>query len=329
MPISTVRGARRGLCLSVLAVQLGCGRPADPAAPVNGLYQALIEGRVTGAPSAQQLVEISPFLSSELRALLDSARAIRDAEAAAHPDDKPPFADGDLFTSLIEGPTSFELLQAVTVAEEHRIPVRFRDGRASPVVEWIDTVVVRTEAGSLVVADVVYGATWDFANKAALAAALRDALSPPARSPWVLEMTGIGPAQIGMTIVQAESLLGTARILRQAPDDRCGYVYFADVPTGISFMVAGDTLVRTNIDTTGFLSGLGFGVGSSEADVRSFYDGMVRVQPHPYVGPEGHYLVVEDPALRGFRMIFETDGRVVTSFRAGRLPEVNLIEGCS
>jgi hypothetical protein len=66
-----------------------------------------------------------------------------------------------------------------------------------------------------------------------------------------------------------------------------------------------------------------------ETEVLSRYRGRVRVEPHPYMSPEGHYLVVDDGARRGLRMIFETDGSRVTAVRAGRLPEVDLIEGCA
>jgi len=328
IPVRSLPAAGLGVWLSLGLALAGCG-PPGPAAPVEGLYRALIDSRVTGAPLVGQLATISPFISADLRALLDSARAIRAAEATAQPDEKPSFAEGDLFTSLFEGPTSFTLLPAVAVAGEHRVPVRFRDERPLPAVEWTDTVLVRAEGGRWVVADVVYGGTWDFANQGGLVASLRDALAAQAANSWVLELTGIGPAKVGMTIAQAQALLGAARIERIEPSDPCGYAYFASVPAGISFMVAGDTLVRTNVDTTGFRSGRGLGLGSREADVLSAYSGMVRVEPHPYLGPEGHYLIVEDSAQRGYRLIFETDGRVVTSFRAGRIPEVDLIEGCA
>lgn len=53
---------------------------------------------------------------------------------------------------------------------------------------------------------------------------------------------------------------------------------------------------------------------------------MYRVSPHKYV--DGHYIEIE---IKGgkFSIIFETDGKRVTSFRTGRSPEVRYIEGCS
>lgn len=61
----------------------------------------------------------------------------------------------------------------------------------------------------------------------------------------------------------------------------------------------------------------------------TFYAGRVTVQPHKYTGPEGHYLVVSVPSDTLLRIIFETNGRVVTRYRAGRRPPVDYVEGCS
>ena len=56
-----------------------------------------------------------------------------------------------------------------------------------------------------------------------------------------------------------------------------------------------------------------------------------EVAAHKYVAG-GHYLtfVPDDPADADLRLIFETDASSkVTQFRAGRLPEVAYVEGCS
>ena len=55
----------------------------------------------------------------------------------------------------------------------------------------------------------------------------------------------------------------------------------------------------------------------------------VRVEPHPYDGPVGQYLIVDALDAPGLRLIYETDGDRVTSFRAGRRDAVDLIEGCA
>jgi hypothetical protein len=297
---------------------------------VAGLYAVLIDSTVTGAPRGGQLAAMAPYLSAELRGLLDEATALRDAEAAAHPDEKPPFAEGDLFTSLFEGPTGMAILADAQGTASRRVVVQFSDSRPEPDVTWTDTVVVEEEEGRLVVADVLYGGAWDFANRGSLLETLHGGLHAPAPQSWTLAMDGIGPVRVGMAIADVERLVGgTARIERIEPDDRCGYAFVSGVPPGISFMLAGDTVVRANVQEAGILDEAGLGVGSSEAEVMARRAGKIRVEPHPYTGPEGHYLIVDDPARPGFRLIYETDGQRVVTFRAGRLPEVNYIEGCA
>jgi hypothetical protein len=88
-------------------------------------------------------------------------------------------------------------------------------------------------------------------------------------------------------------------------------------------------LERVDVDTTGVLTAEGAGVGDSESRVLELYRGRVRVEPHKYSGPEGHYLVVTRSTDTLFLIIFETDGKRVERYRAGRRPAVEFVEGCA
>lgn len=70
-------------------------------------------------------------------------------------------------------------------------------------------------------------------------------------------------------------------------------------------------------------------VGDTEAQVKDFYANRLKIEPHKY-HKGGNYLVFvpKDSKDQAYRMIFETNGTVVTKYRAGRLPEVELVEGC-
>jgi quercetin dioxygenase-like cupin family protein len=65
-------------------------------------------------------------------------------------------------------------------------------------------------------------------------------------------------------------------------------------------------------------------IGDTDGRIRELYEGRVTEQPNKYT--PGHSLVVTPDAEH--RIIFETDGKVVTRFRAGRLPEVEWVERC-
>jgi hypothetical protein len=144
---------------------------------VDSLFQIRKPIQAAGAPTPEQLARMAPYLSAELRDLLAQAHALHQREVAAHPDEKPAFADGDLFTSLFEGPSSFTVGADSTAGAEHRISVHFTYEGATPPTVWNDQVVVRSENGRFVVGDVLYGGSWDFANRGSLVSSLQTALN--------------------------------------------------------------------------------------------------------------------------------------------------------
>lgn len=148
-----------------------------------------------------------------------------------------------------------------------------------------------------------------------------------------LSLDGLGPVDIGMTLDQASAAAGTP--IRLAPDPYdgdCHYAYAAGLPE-VGFMVINGRIARVDIgDRSGrrMTTVSGVGTGDAEEAVKRTYPGRIRVEDHPYL-PTGHYLIYvpADPAFAHLSMIFETDGRAVTRFRAGMKGAVAQIEGCS
>lgn len=148
---------------------------------VSLFYTAVAKMRPSGAPTAEQRTELAPLLSAELIDLLERADAARTAARAAAPMEKPPFTDGDLFSSLFEGPTAFTVGEPQTgAAGEWRVPVTLTystGAKDEKPTEWTDTVVLREESGRFVVTDIAFGGSWDFANKGTMLEALRAGLA--------------------------------------------------------------------------------------------------------------------------------------------------------
>ena len=183
-------------CGSKPAAEVAAAPPAvlPAAAPeqvVADLYAALNTLRPSGAPTDAQRLILAPVLSAELTGLLQRADAARTAARAAAPTEKPPFTDGDLFSSLFEGPTAFTVGKAVSAAAapggrlgDLQVPVDLvhtidpAAGGGEPAT-WTDTVLLREENGRFVVADIAFGGGWDFANKGTMIAALRAGLDEP------------------------------------------------------------------------------------------------------------------------------------------------------
>jgi len=153
--------------------------------------------------------------------------------------------------------------------------------------------------------------------------------APLLQQDWHVTLRTYGPVRFGMTIRQAARALGQR--LDVDTTESCTYTAPMSFPPGVSFMVIDGHIARIDVDTTGVQTRSGAHVGSTEDEVKHLYSGQIRVEPHPYTGPEGHYLVYtpRDPADTTFGMIFETDGLIVTRYRSGEHAAVEYIEGCS
>ena len=132
-------------------------------------------------------------------------------------------------------------------------------------------------------------------------------------SGWDVGYRSAGPVRFGVT---------------PAAGDDCHYTVPAGAPSGLRFMAESGRVVRVDVDSAGLATDRGAGVGMAEAEIRRLYPEGLRTMPHKY-DTAGHYLVFTPPgADSGFRMVFETDGHRVTTWRAGVEPAVEYVERC-
>jgi len=154
-------------------------KPVDPDSPeatVTAFYEICIEEKITGLPSDKQFEELRPLLSDSLASLLADARMEQAEFSREYPDEKPPWVEGDLFSSLFEGPTRFTAGKAAIHGKNATVTVSFADDNAGEKpFEWKDDVLlVLNDDENWVIDDIVYRGNWDFASKGRLS----DTLSP-------------------------------------------------------------------------------------------------------------------------------------------------------
>jgi hypothetical protein len=174
----------RAFLFAVLASLFGLGAcsraaPLDPRATAQAFYEFYLQQRMSGLPSPEQTRTLKSLLSNELLSAIERARSEQAEFIGQNPDEKPPWIEGDLFSSLYEGAHSYRVIQVDETPTETRVLIHLehRDdasAAASPATtEWRDRLLLIQENGRWVIADIEYGGDWDFANKGTLSRTLK------------------------------------------------------------------------------------------------------------------------------------------------------------
>ena len=143
--------------------------------------------------------------------------------------------------------------------------------------------------------------------------------------------SSFGDIRIGMTLPQLAQAIGplgdTTKMNRE-----CDIVAASDpyrLPAGVSITQVNGRVARIDIENDSIATDKGIRVGDSEDKVKQAYGKDLIVEPHKYI--DGHYLEFRTGAdsATATGVVFETDGKKVTTFRAGFWDAVRLVEGCS
>jgi hypothetical protein len=137
---------------------------------------------------------------------------------------------------------------------------------------------------------------------------------------------------VGMTVSEAMRASGQ-KLINQGESGggpSCRYYKIKELK-GIAFMVTNGRIAKVDVTDNSKITTLsGAKIGDSESKIKSLYPNQIKVEAHEY-DPKGHYLIFvpKDSQDENYRIIFETDGKKVTRWRSGKLPEVQFIEGCA
>lgn len=154
---------RTRVTVATILLLAACGRqPATATEAVTQFYTVLDAVGVHRVPDAAQLKALAPYLGDSLAHVLDHARVLRDSAEKSAPGEKPPFADGDIFSSLFEGRTASVVKDSVARGDTTLVVVQFTNDTQKPAVDWKDTVVVVKQGERFRIADIRYGTAWEF-----------------------------------------------------------------------------------------------------------------------------------------------------------------------
>ncbi len=139
---------------------------------------------------------------------------------------------------------------------------------------------------------------------------------------------GIDAVTFGMTLARAESAVAGSFVAVDVANQECYLVRPAGGPNGVLLTVTAGTVERVDITNPDITTRSGAGVGMSEDGLYSLFGDNLTTESSD-TGGNRVVFTPSDAADAEFRVIFETDGSVVTSFRSGRLPQVDSTTPCS
>jgi pimeloyl-ACP methyl ester carboxylesterase len=159
-----------------------------------------------------------------------------------------------------------------------------------------------------------------------------------------IDIRGIGPVRIGMTVAEAERASGVPFEVQgfEAFDRECYHVLPRGMD-GLAFMASprpGERLtdprqgriVRVSVSKTPHQTLSGIRVGSTEGEVLRTYPGQLAIEPHAYTPRgNGQYLTLRtsEPSDQAFGVRFVTVDGQVRQILAGNRDAIQLVEGCA
>jgi hypothetical protein len=144
----------------------------DPAAAVNAFYSVYSaqHAQGLGIPDATVRLRLQPVLSPRLNKQLATAASAQARLTAKVKNAVPPVLEGDIFSSLFEGPTAWKVGSCQQKDKTARcsvalsyVPPPTPGSKAKPA-NWTDTMVLAATAQGWKVDDVIYDAGFAFGN---------------------------------------------------------------------------------------------------------------------------------------------------------------------
>lgn len=167
------------LALCIAAPLAACGDTEQEAGATRAaatFYDVVLSERMGGVPDAEMRAKLRPVISPDLDSLLAQAAEAERRHTARTNNEEPPYLQGDIFSSLFEGATGYEIADC-DEKNERLIECKVQlvhDGEEP--VQWKDRVMLAPSGDVWLVDDIAYGGGWDFAPKGNLKDMLRSVI---------------------------------------------------------------------------------------------------------------------------------------------------------
>ena len=171
------------LSLVLLLPLAGCGgdNGEDAAtAAARGFYDKVLAAHTGGVPDEDLRAGLRAVISPDLDSLIAQAAEAERRHIERVNNEEPPYLQGDIFSSLFEGPTAYEIGPCEELEENGELSMRcdvLLVHEAEEPVQWTDHVILVAdgvpEERRWLVDDILYGGDWDFGPKGSLKAMLR------------------------------------------------------------------------------------------------------------------------------------------------------------
>ena len=157
------------LITTVVVLLLALGQPvcaqssaSSPTRAAEQFYRTYLKLKIQGLPNNNQLKILSPLITSDLKELFVTAKEIQAKSIREHPDEKPPWADGDLFSSLFEGAQSFRIGHPSNRGDTTEVPVQLTYRQGGSTTRWSDVLILVRNGKRWLVSDILLRGEWAF-----------------------------------------------------------------------------------------------------------------------------------------------------------------------
>jgi hypothetical protein len=169
------KGLGPAFVLLMAAPALAQTDPAAVASGFLGVYGSFHPS--AGIPDAGGRSRLAPYLSPRLNKMLGDGAAA-EARFAAKVKGAPPLIEGDLFSSMFEGATSWKLGACKVSGAAASCPVAFAHAqKGRPTLNWTDTLILAMTPQGWRIDDIGYGGGFQFGNTGKLSDTLKLVLS--------------------------------------------------------------------------------------------------------------------------------------------------------